>query len=139
MSESQKPRLQPIIVLLGIGGSAMGIFGMCVLFFLVLFVRGCFIGDAEERLFSAASNGDMATVERLVAQGVDINGDHMDWRKTPLMAATHSGHTDIIRFLLNHHADVNRRDNNGTDALHEAIENHHPDIVRLLKAAGAKE
>jgi hypothetical protein len=108
-------------------------FGMCVLLIIVLGLRGCYAEDAEVKLFNAAGSGDTATVERLVNEGVDVDGRDMEWYPdTPLVNAVRGGHIDIVKFLIDHHAQT-------TGALDIAIENHLPDIVRLLKAAEAKE
>ncbi|MCW3096986.1 MAG: hypothetical protein JWL77_2604 [Chthonomonadaceae bacterium] len=118
----KKPSLLPIIMLLGI------------LLLLGLFVHGLFENDAEVKLFNAAGHGDTETVERLVNEGVDVDGRDLEWypAATPLTNAAISGHTETVKFLINHHA-------NAKEALHQAIERHQADIVRVLKAAGAKE
>jgi ankyrin repeat protein len=130
----KKPVLLQIDILKGCVVSIMSLIGICVLLLLGLFLRGSMAEEVEEKLFNAAGRGDTETVELLVNQGVDVDGKDLEWypAATPLTYAASGGHTDIVRFLINHHADATR-------ALHQANEMHRDDIVRVLKAAGAKE
>ncbi|MCW3054514.1 MAG: hypothetical protein JWN14_3684 [Chthonomonadales bacterium] len=129
MSESKNPVLLSNVMSWGCGSLIV----MCVLLLLGLFLRGSMAEEVEEKLFNAAGQGDTETVERLVNQGVDVDGKDLEWytAETPLTYAAANGHIEIVRFLINHHADTTR-------ALHQAIEMHRDDIVHVLKAAGAK-
>ena len=48
-------------------------------------------------------------------------------------------HTDILKALLAHGADVNSKSNDGKTALMIAKEKGHKEIVRILNEAEAKE
>lgn len=56
--------------------------------------------EKMDQFVMAAENGDLDEVQRLVAEGVDINGYHSDIRGTALIAAALEGHNDIVYFLL---------------------------------------
>ena len=57
---------------------------------------------------------------------------------TPLMEAAIGGHIEIVRLLIRHGADVNVRDSlSKKPALMVTRYNHHNEIARLLKKAGA--
>lgn len=67
-------------------------------------------------------------------------GDHQGL--TPLMMAAMGGHSESVKLLLDHHADVNLRsveadDLHSVTAVIVAVENDHPDIVKMLADAGA--
>ena len=53
------------------------------------------------------------------------------------MAAEY-GHTEIVKFLLQHGADPNTCSTYGNSAMMLAINRNHSEIVKLLKAAGGK-
>jgi len=53
------------------------------------------------------------------------------------MEASARGYTEFVKLLLDKGADVNAKDGIWT-ALNLAQERRHPDIVQLLKNAGAK-
>lgn len=55
------------------------------------------------------------------------------------MGASFGGHIDTVAALLRHHPDLKQKDHDGKTALRFAIELKHPDIVRLLQAAGETE
>jgi len=72
---------------------------------------------------------------------VDVNGgcggNHTSLRgHTPLRYAAERGHTEVVKLLLRHKADVYKRSTSGNTALSKARANHHDDIVRLLLDAG---
>ena len=53
----------------------------------------------EERLLSAARDGDLHAVRSLVARGVDIHCRD-GWSSTALMYASANGHTEGIEFVI---------------------------------------
>ena len=87
----------------------------------------------ETPLMSAAGNGHLAMVKRLVEQGADVNeGD-----RTPLMYAAQGGHADVVEYLLAHGANAKAEEEGGGTALGLAAMDGHADVVKLLLAAGA--
>jgi hypothetical protein len=83
-------------------------------------------------LESAVRKGDVQLVQALLASGTDPNGIG---RRTPLMRAAASGHSEIARLLLEAGADPNVEDDRFGSALRNAST---PEIVDLLLAHGAR-
>ena len=82
----------------------------------------------------------------LLARGANVNTSEAHGY-TPLMLAAYERQLAMVKFLLRHGADVNRRDTEGRSALTWAEEtaprNHcekeEQSVLRILKQAGAKE
>ncbi|EYB97147.1 hypothetical protein Y032_0143g2417 [Ancylostoma ceylanicum] len=83
-------------------------------------------------LHRAAYVGDAATIEALVALGVEVNqADRDSW--TPLHYAAFYEHLDAMRALLNSgSANVNAQNKGGATALHFAALNGNAYLVELL-------
>src|SRR5262249_4514848 len=79
----------------------------------------------------AAIHNDLALAEMLLVRGEDVNGRDR-WGNTPLYCA---GNTEMIRWLLNHHADINVKGNQGNTALMPPAQAWLPNL-RLLLARG---
>ncbi|KAF6083677.1 ankyrin 1 [Phyllostomus discolor] len=56
---------------------------------------------------------------------------------TPLHVASHYGNIKLVKFLLQHQADVNAKTKLGYSPLHQAAQQGHTDIVTLLLKNGA--
>ena len=90
-------------------------------------------------LFLAAPDAPPATIKALLSAGA--HADETDQRKfTPLMGAimTDEPKIETIRELIDAHADVNAKDQNGESALDWALKYRNPEVLAMLKAAGAK-
>jgi ankyrin repeat protein len=90
-------------------------------------------------LFIAATDAPAATIKVLLSAGA--HPDECDQRKlTPLMAAilTDEPQLATIRQLTAAGADVNAKDQNGESVLDWALKYRNPEIISMLKAAGAK-
>ena len=87
-------------------------------------------------LIQASLDGDLATVQRLVAERADVNAKSPDG-STALMEAALEGHAEIVRALLEAGADVNAKNNRGWTALLRAAQEGDADVVRLLLDARA--
>jgi ankyrin repeat protein len=104
-------------------------------------VIGTDIVNAEDlgmALRSAASNGQVEEVERLLNEGADIDA-RADNGMTPLILASWRGHAKVVELLLREGADVNAATDIGTTALRLATERGHREIIRMLQEAGATE
>eukprot|EP00039_Didymoeca_costata_P012096 m.173056 g.173056 ORF g.173056 m.173056 type:complete len:145 (-) comp15380_c0_seq6:4604-5038(-) len=68
----------------------------------------------------AAQQGDIASIEHLLAAGssIDAVGDIL---RTPLHRATLSGHLNVVQFLLERKADPNATDIKEYSPLHSAV------------------
>ncbi len=60
-------------------------------------------------LWEAARNGDLATVQKAIADGVDVNSP-TDYNSTALSFAADRGHLEIAKFLIEKGADPNITD-----------------------------
>jgi hypothetical protein len=87
-------------------------------------------------LFSAVAQDDMATIEALLAKGVDVNAKN-ESGQTALMIAARYARTTIVQFLVAKGADPNIKDKQGWTALKHAQSS--PEIVNILKNAKAKK
>jgi ankyrin repeat protein len=74
-------------------------------------------------LLNAANIGDLTDAQAALAEGADINTKKLcfSYGQTPLMAASHNGHTDVVKFLLEKGADVNAKNKYGDTALRNAV------------------
>ena len=66
-------------------------------------------------LWAAVENGDQEMVERLIKGDVNINEQYQGW--TPLMKAAEENQGEIIKLLLENHADIDVANRKGRTAL----------------------
>lgn len=105
-------------------------------FVITLALSGC---GSEKTLEQAAATGDIWQVKNLVRKGVDV--DIVDFNtsqgKTALIAASEAGHDDVVLYLINQGADVEKTSFGGVTPLRKAAFNGHVDIVKHLLESGA--
>lgn len=98
----------------------------------------------DHALIDAAEAGEMATVERQISAGANVNA--RDKRRevlgivigsTPLTEASANGHTAIVTRLLDAEADPNLADGAGWRPLAYAATEGHPEVVTILLSRGA--
>ncbi|CAL8079146.1 unnamed protein product [Calicophoron daubneyi] len=93
---------------------------------------------ANEDIFDACRNGDVARVRKLLDSGVGVNSRDTSGRKsTPLHFAAGYGRREVVSLLLDHHADVGARDDGGLIPLHNACSFGHVEVVHLMLSAGS--
>ena len=90
-------------------------------------------------LINAAGKGHLETVQLLLAHRPDVNVQETNGKWSALHAAILNKHTAIVKALLAHGADVTARNIFDMSPLQCAQEMKLPEIVALLKKAGAKE
>ncbi|KAE9389679.1 ankyrin [Gymnopus androsaceus JB14] len=81
-------------------------------------------------LQAAASNGNQAIVQLLLANGADVNAQGGLYTNA-LYAAASKGNEAIVQLLLTNGADVNAQADNYGNALHEAL---YPKEMKLLSS-----
>ncbi|MGD1857718.1 MAG: ankyrin repeat domain-containing protein [Leptolyngbyaceae cyanobacterium] len=94
------------------------------------------MSNTHEPLVNACIRGELATVKRLLVEGVDIEGI---WRScTGLMWAAAEGHLSIVELLLSVGADVNARNEVNYTAILYGAEADQREIVLALLDHGAQ-
>ena len=77
-------------------------------------------------------------MDKLLKQGVDVNGTVLRHGETPLMFAARTGRPEAVKLLLEAGAKVDAKDTmRQTTALMWAAEQGHAEVIELLVAAGA--
>jgi hypothetical protein len=103
---------------------------------MVLFVAGCMtLSEKNTTLLSAVESGDLATVQRMLDAGADVNMN--DFRGTPLQAAISHDRAEIANLLISRGADFNVSDRYGDMPLHLAIKENMRSTVQALLDKGA--
>ncbi|MGB2247616.1 MAG: ankyrin repeat domain-containing protein [Alcanivorax sediminis] len=100
---------------------------------LALATTGC----SSMKAVSAASQGDLATLQLLHGEGKNIHGKDLKMT-TALYRAVEADQTEIVTFLLDNGADINA--SNGFSkrtALMSAVDTDNADMVKLLMERGA--
>lgn len=82
-------------------------------------------------IHEAAEFGNLAEVQRWLAQGIDINQQD-DNGETPLHHAAYDGHQNVVDYLISHNANVNQPNHSGWTPLHYATRNNHQNIMKRL-------
>lgn len=88
-------------------------------------------------LMAAAEEGDVAKIEQCISKGanVDERSGAGDW--TPLISAAWAGHTNAVKALLQHKANVDAQTSSQSTALIRAVEHDHKEVCQMLLEAGA--
>lgn len=89
-------------------------------------------------LWQAAFDGDLEGVKRAAARGDSVNAQGRGGFSA-LLAAARNGHLDVVQYLVEHGADINKRDNNRDKTpLTAAAFKGHADIIEYLLQHGAE-
>lgn len=92
---------------------------------------------ADHQLWYAAYDGDTQQVISSIEQGADANFRGKGGF-SPIVIAARNGHLDIVRYLVEHGAKVDQRDNNRKkSALLAAAFKGHYDVVQYVVEHGA--
>lgn len=89
-------------------------------------------------LIYAASNGNLLEIQRLVANGVDLEQGDYDLRSALHLAAS-EGHLHVVKYLLEKGISPNPRDRWGRTPLEDARRSGHEKVVQYLTAQGADD
>lgn len=91
----------------------------------------------EQRMLDAVRHGDRATVERALELGVAVETADDLKRSALLLAARDAGDLDLVRFLHERGAQIDRADASGRTPLSYAASAGRTEIARYLLANGA--
>jgi ankyrin repeat protein len=93
---------------------------------------------AATTIHDAATKGDLQAVKAAIgADPTVVDAEKPPNKKTALHYAAQNGHAEIVAFLLDKGADVNRPNIAGETPLHYAVGLPDPAVVNLLLARGA--
>jgi hypothetical protein len=84
----------------------------------------------------AAWGGQLWKVQLFFRLGCGVN-DNVPGQGPAIISAAFNGHTNVIAFLLDHGASINKRDKYGWTALVAAAASGHIETVRYLLSRGA--
>jgi hypothetical protein len=84
-----------------------------------------------------AYSGFELGVRLLLEMGVDIEMKSTYMQQTALILAARGGHTDVVKLLAAHRANINATDKYGGTPLIWAVHKDQPSMVRLLLTLGA--
>jgi len=94
----------------------------------------------QDLLAMAASNGEIDRVRRLLTgparDFVEVNAPDAEGN-VPIIYASCFGHTEVVKMLVEHKADIDKRDYASWSSLMWAITNGHKEIVKYLLDHGA--
>ncbi len=82
-------------------------------------------------IFDAIKKNDYTKFLHSFEEGVDISLCNADGYN-PMTLAVKMGNAQMVRFMLDHNADPNFKDNRGYNAFHTAVENQYRNICELL-------
>ena len=91
---------------------------------------------SPQDLSYAVIYGNMQQVNALLDKGADVDGFDAEGR-TALMNAIINGNTPLLKMLIARGANIDMRVNGNETPL--LLAQFHPDIVRILRKAGAKD
>ncbi len=91
--------------------------------------------ERRQKYFTAAAaNGSLHRMQLLHIAGANVNDSY---GSSALVLAAGQGRLDIVRYLLDEHADVNARETHGNTALTEAAFFGHVPVIKELLLRGA--
>ena len=85
-------------------------------------------------LCSAAYHNHMALANYLLSCGVSVNCREKPSLSTPVLQAAKENHLEMVKFLVEHGADLSLKDEEGVRPYLVAKKNHHPEMAAYLKA-----
>lgn len=88
-------------------------------------------------LMTAVKEGHLSVCAKLIEAGDDINTVHDETGKTLVHIAVGNHNLEIMRYLIQHNADINAKDKAGDTPISLAAEQGLTDVYEVLKDAGA--
>ncbi len=88
-------------------------------------------------LMESASHGFVECAKLLIDAGAGVNTHSNEFKETALTLASYKGHANMVRFLLEHHADPEHKTDEMHTALMEACMDGHVEVARILIEHGS--
>ena len=109
-----------------------------ILFTVLIFVL-VVTSSYSQSIHDTVQKGDLKQVAELIEKTPDSVNELNDELATPLHLASVLGNKEIVKYLLNHDANVNIKNNNEQTPLHAVISSENPNInvVKILIENGA--
>jgi len=98
---------------------------------------GMTYSEEQKQLITAARNGDLETIQKLIDAGFDVDCE-LKYSATALMLAAARGQDEVCKMLIKAGAKVNRRNRFGATPLLEATEKGHLQVMKTLVEMGAE-
>ena len=114
----------------------MSICAHTVVFAFLLLITPTFAADVDQRLWSAASHGDLEGAKAATEDGADVDYAN-SFSMSTLQVAAMDGHADVVGLLLKRGANSNIVDKNGDTPLITALLFFKKTVVEVLLANGA--
>ena len=95
--------------------------------------------SGETPLILAAREGNLKNVKDLIANGAQLNQSNDDEKHTPIHDAAAFNHLDVVQYLVEAGADMEREDYYGSTPLLRAAQQGHANVVAFLLDKHAKE
>lgn len=93
--------------------------------------------ELNQKLLSAAADGDVCEIRRLRSRGADLNGYDYD-NRTALHLAASEGKMSVVKYLIRHGVELNPVDRWGGTPLFDAKRSGYRHIVNILTQAGVE-
>ncbi|ATX81786.1 serine/threonine-protein phosphatase 6 regulatory ankyrin repeat subunit A [Mariprofundus ferrinatatus] len=90
--------------------------------------------NEQESWFNSAKEGDLKSLQQTLESGFEINSTDQNGNSA-LHYASQGAHLDVMRFLIEHGADLNLQNSRLSTPLHLTAKNI--DAIRILLEAGA--
>lgn len=112
--------------------------GLCLVIIFLIFRIGCHLITGEKTIHRAAFEGDLEKVKIIISRDhAQVNIlDNSD--QSPLYYASAAGHTEIVKFLLAHGANIEAGNDKDETPLAKAARFNHYDTVKTLLEHGAE-
>jgi ankyrin repeat protein len=94
------------------------------------------VATGETPVMTCAKTGSVDAVRALIARDADVNAVEPVEHQTALMWAAAERHADLVKALIDAHANLHTRTRKGFAVLHFAARQGDEEIVRILLAAG---
>lgn len=93
--------------------------------------------DPKKKILWAAENNHLDIAKSLLDEDPSLVNSRDSDLYTPLHRACYNGHTDMVKFLLNHNADIAARTEDGWYPIHSAARWNQAQVISILLEHGA--